>query len=145
MSSLALTDGYTISAGSPPPHIYLNLRKATGLSVKSADQAQAIAKGSWFSVIATHTTTNEIVGMGRIIGDGAWYFHIADMAVLPSHQRRGIGDAILTMLLKEIEDKAPPGPYVNLVADYAGRKLYAKHGFVETAPRSVAMEKRYSA
>jgi ribosomal protein S18 acetylase RimI-like enzyme len=144
MSAPALPNGYVLSAGFPPVDTYLNLRKETGLSAKSAAQAQAIANGSWFGVIVTHTATNEIVGMGRIIGDGGWYFHIADMAVLPSHQRKGLGDAILTMLLEEIEDKAPPGPYVNLVADYAGRKLYVKHGFIETAPRSVAMEKRYS-
>src|ERR1700760_1428846 len=101
MSSLALPDGYALSPGCPPPHAYLNLRKAAGLSVKSADQALAIAQGSWFSVMVTDTATKEIVGMGRIIGDGAWYFHIVDMAVLPSHQRKGIGDAILTKLLKE--------------------------------------------
>jgi len=34
--------------------------------------------------------------MGRVIGDGGWYFHIVDMAVLPEHQRRGLGDAVLT-------------------------------------------------
>jgi ribosomal protein S18 acetylase RimI-like enzyme len=73
--------------------------------------------------------------MGRIIGDGGWYFHIADMAVLPSHQRRGLGDAVLRNLLAHIRENAPQdgtGAYVTLFADAPGRRLYAKSGFVET-------------
>jgi GNAT superfamily N-acetyltransferase len=143
MPSGSLPDQYSISQGYPPVEIYMNLRKVAGLSEKSKEQGEGVAKGSWFGVVVTHDATNEVVGMGRVIGDGAWYFHVVDMAVLPNHQRKGIGDAILGRLLQEIEDKAPNGAYVNLVADFAGRKLYARHGFIETAPKSVSMEKRY--
>ena len=71
--------------------------------------------------------------MGRIIGDGGWYFHVADMAVLPDHQKKGLGDYILAKLLEEVESKAPGRPYINLIADPPGVKLYARHGFVETS------------
>jgi GNAT superfamily N-acetyltransferase len=71
--------------------------------------------------------------MGRVIGDGGWYFHIADMAVLPDHQRKGLGDHILGALLDKIYREAPPKPYINLIADPPGKKLYARHGFTETA------------
>ena len=47
-------------------------------------------------------TTTETVGMGRLSGDGGWYFHVVDMAVLPEHQRRGLGDVILTALLEDV-------------------------------------------
>jgi GNAT superfamily N-acetyltransferase len=81
--------------------------------------------------------------MGRIIGDGGWYFHIADMATLPEHQRKGLGQVIIRELLAYIKANAPLGegsePYVTLLADVPGRKLYAKHGFVETAPVTVGM------
>jgi GNAT superfamily N-acetyltransferase len=77
--------------------------------------------------------------MGRLLGDGGWYFHVADMAVLPAHQRRGLGDAILTALLDLIRSAAPPGAYVNLLADPPGRPLYQRHGFAETAPGSLGM------
>lgn len=78
--------------------------------------------------------------MGRIISDGAWYFVIADMAVLPQHQRRGLGDVILKHLVAYIRKNAPEGdPYVCLSADPPGRRLYAKNGFVEGAPREVVM------
>jgi hypothetical protein len=38
-----------------------------------------------------------------------------------------------------VAQEAPPGAYVNLLADPPGRRLYARHGFTETAPRSVGM------
>jgi GNAT superfamily N-acetyltransferase len=145
MSPPTIPSGYTITPGYPDVDTYRNLRRDTGLSPKSVEQAKAVISGagSWYALIVTHVETNQVVGMGRVIGDGAWYFHIADMAVRDDHQRKGLGNAILGLLLQEIEEKAPDGPYVNLVADYAGRKLYAKHGFMETAPGAVAMEKRY--
>jgi GNAT superfamily N-acetyltransferase len=77
--------------------------------------------------------------MGRLLGDGGWYFHVVDMAVLPEHQRRGLGDAVLEALLNRVRSAAPPGASVNLFADPPGRRLYAKHGFTETAPDSVGM------
>jgi ribosomal protein S18 acetylase RimI-like enzyme len=77
--------------------------------------------------------------MGRVIGDGGWYFHIADMAVLPEHQRRGLGSAVLDHLLQQIRDRAPNGALVTLLADPPGRSLYARHGFVESSPGSVGM------
>ena len=80
--------------------------------------------------------------MGRVLGDGGWYFHVVDMAVLPEHQRRGIGDAVLTALLDRIRAAAPPGATVNLLADPPGRRLYARHGFAETAPGSIGMALR---
>jgi ribosomal protein S18 acetylase RimI-like enzyme len=59
--------------------------------------------------------------MGRVIGDGGWYFHVIDMAVLPAFQRRGIGDSILRALLEEIRRRAPSGAYISLLADEPGR------------------------
>ena len=78
--------------------------------------------------------------MGRVIGDGGWYFHIADMAVLPEHQHRGIGDALLNSLIECIRRAAPSEPCITLLADRPGQQLYARHGFVPTAPNSIGMK-----
>ena len=80
------------------------------------------------------------VGMGRVLGDGGWYFHVIDMAVLPEHQRRGFGDAILTALLDQVRNHAPKGAYVSLIADPPGSALYRRHGFSVTAPVSDGMD-----
>jgi GNAT superfamily N-acetyltransferase len=54
--------------------------------------------------------------------------------VLPDHERRGLGDAVLGALLNRIREVAAPGALVNLLADPPGRALYARQGFTETAP-----------
>lgn len=77
--------------------------------------------------------------MGRVIGDGGWYFHVIDMAVLPLHQRRGLGDALLGALLTDIRSRAPADAYINLLADPPGVRLYERPGFQATAPGSVGM------
>ena len=71
--------------------------------------------------------------MGRIVGDGGWYFVVADMATLPDHQRRGLGRAILTALLEEVRASAEPGAFVTLTADPPGRRLYESLGFEDVA------------
>jgi GNAT superfamily N-acetyltransferase len=131
--------GYRLAGGPPTVADYLLLRERAGLSPKRQDQAEAALGGSWAAVHVVHEAEGTTVGMGRVLGDGGWYFHVADMAVLPEHQRLGLGDAILTALLERIRSEAPAGAFVNLIADPPGRKLYARHGFEPTAPDSVSM------
>src|SRR5262245_14274479 len=133
---------YALVDGPPSVREYLELRAAAGLSPKTDAQAAGAVTGSWTAIHVVETSSGRTVGMGRAIGDGGWYFHIADMAVLPDHQRRGVGDAMLTELVRRIRSSAPPNPYVTLLADAPGRRLYERHGFVETAPDSIGMVQR---
>ncbi|KAH8907395.1 hypothetical protein BR93DRAFT_869260, partial [Coniochaeta sp. PMI_546] len=150
----ALPAGYTLQSGYPNVSEYCHLRRASGLTPKSEEQAAPVPAGSWYGCYISWTDPSasdsdaaapapQAVAMGRIIGDGGWYFHIADMATLPEHQRKGFGQVILRELLAYIKANAPVGegnePYVTLLADGPGRKLYEKHGFVETAPVTLGM------
>jgi ribosomal protein S18 acetylase RimI-like enzyme len=134
-----LPEGYRVVEGPPTPDDYVRLRLKAGLSPKSIQQARAALPGSWFACHVVCSEKHETVGMGRVLGDGGWYFHIVDMAVLPEHQRRGIGDEVMRKLLERIRQEAPPGALVNLFADPPGRRLYARHGFSSTAPNSIGM------
>lgn len=131
--------GYRLVEGPPSVEDYMNLRASAGLSAKTREQATAGIDGAWFAVHTVEENTGTTVGMGRVLGDGGWYFHIIDMAVLPEHQRRGLGDQILTSLLDRIRTSAPPGAWINLLADPPGRPLYTRHGFTKTAPDSIGM------
>jgi len=56
------------------------------------------------------------------------------MAVLPEHQRRGLGDVVLKHLLAYIKEHAAEGEiYVSLSADPPGMKLYKKNHFRESS------------
>ncbi|KIV99362.1 hypothetical protein, variant [Verruconis gallopava] len=130
-----LPAGYSFIAAPPPLDDYLTLREVTGLTPKTALQGSKALAGSWYACHVVHNSDagSQVVGMGRVIGDGGWYFHIADMAVHPEHQKRGLGDFILGKLIEKVEHDAPDRPYINLVADPPGIKLYSRHGFVETS------------
>jgi ribosomal protein S18 acetylase RimI-like enzyme len=130
---------YSLFDGPPTLADYLALRLRAGLSPKTEAQGEAAIRGSWCAVHA-RDARGMTVGMGRVIGDSGWYFHIVDMAVLPEHQRRGIGDAILTSLVERIHRAAPSDPYITLLADAPGQRLYLRHGFVPTAPQSIGMK-----
>lgn len=137
---VAVPRGYRLADGPPALTEYLELRQRSGLSPKTREQASAGLPGSWAACHMVEDASGQSVAMGRVIGDGGWYFHVIDMAVLPEHQRRGLGDAVLRVLLARIRGQAPPGANVNLLADCPGRALYERHGFTYTAPDSLGMQ-----
>lgn len=131
----ALPDGYVYKASPPPLDDYVNLRIVSGLTPKSAEQGRLALVGAWYTCHIIHEGRSEpqVVGMGRVIGDGGWYFHIVDMAVHPEHQKKGLGDFILAKLIEKIEAEAPDNPYINLLANPPGVRLYTRHWFEETS------------
>lgn len=129
----ALADGYRLVVGPPPLDDYLRLRRDSGLSPKNAEQGAGAITGSWSAV---HVVDGQDlpVAMGRTIGDGGWYFHIADIATAPGHQRRGLGRAVVEWLVADIRSRAPEGAYITLVGDPPGQRLYRSLGFDDVAP-----------
>lgn len=139
MAAEEAEDRYAVRVGAPAVADYVRLRKDTGLTPRTPEQAALALPGSWAACHVVETAAGTTVGMGRLIGDGGWYFHVVDMAVLPDHQRRGIGDRILTWLLHQVRERTPSGAFVSLMADPPGRRLHARHGFTERRELSVGM------
>lgn len=131
-------DPYQLVVGPPDLPAYLRLRRDSGLTPVTAEQGAGALTGSWSFCHVRHVVAGETVAMGRVIGDGGWYFHVADMATLPDHQRRGLGRRVLEHLLTDIRERAPRDAYVTLVADPPGRRLYEQLGLRDVAP-SVGM------
>ncbi|GAB2866405.1 GNAT family N-acetyltransferase [Nocardioides pacificus] len=134
-----LPPGYRLVEEAPGVDDYLRLRAESGLSPRTREQAERALAGHWAAVTVLDESTGQPVAMGRVLGDGGWYFHIVDMAVLPDHQRRGLGARVLESLLARIDADAPPDPYVTLMGDEPGRRLYASYGFEDPSPRTVGM------
>ncbi|MFZ7088453.1 GNAT family N-acetyltransferase [Curtobacterium sp. RRHDQ10] len=124
---------YTLEPGPPPLDDYLRLRRDSGLTPVRADQGRGALTGSW-SFCHVRTTDGTVVAMGRLLGDGGWYFHVADMATDPAHQRQGLGRAVLDWLVADVRHRAPAGAYVDLVADPPGVRLYEAVGLRDVAP-----------
>lgn len=135
---MSLPAGYELIEGLPDVDTYRHLRTVSGLSPRTSAQAAPVSAGSWAACHILDTSMTP-VSMGRVIGDGGWYFHLADIATHPDHQRKGLGAAVVTHLIDAIRASAPANPYVTLLADAPGRGLYERLGFRESAPESIGM------
>lgn len=130
--------GLHILHEAPSAEEYVALRKAAGMSERNLAAARVALKGSLFAVSIRDDVTNELVAMGRVVGDGGITFQVADIAVQPVWQGKGLGKKIMQEIagyLSTLDEKA----YVSLIADGDARYLYSQFGFVETAPKSVGM------
>ncbi|MEE1616971.1 GNAT family N-acetyltransferase [Brachybacterium sp. J153] len=132
-SPAPLPPGYQQSAEPPTSAEYVRLRQIAGLSPRTPEQAAGALANSW-AWTTVRTAEGDLAAMGRTLGDGTWYFHLADIATDPGHQRQGLGRAVMEDLIARIEAAAPPHPYITLLADPPGQRLYRSLGFVDSTP-----------
>ena len=117
---------------------YCRLRADAGMAPRTVDAAQRGLPNTLYGV--SLLLDGEVVGMGRVIGDGGCFFIVVDIAVAPALQGQGLGKRIMAALDDWLRANAPPSAVVSLAADGDAKHLYAKFGFVETTPFSVNME-----
>ena len=107
---------------------FRGLREATGLGAFSEEATRASLEQTLHAVWMrdAHGT---LVAMGRVIGDGACFAQVTDIAVHPDLQGRGLGREVVHALCAWIDAHLPQGCYVSLIADPGAERLYAKFGF----------------
>lgn len=135
-----LPEGYTLQPEPPSVDTFIELRDAAGMPPRSRGGVERGLPNSLFAVTVVRDSTDEPVGMGRVVGDGGTVYQISDIAVHPDHQGRSIGTAIMTVIDDWITETAPPNAYVNLFADVNG--FYDRFGYEETRPASTGMFRR---
>lgn len=119
---------------------FLRLRQITGLTPRSRAAAKAGLPLSLFGVhiLADDRLAGEsVIAMGRVVGDGALNFELVDIAVDPDYQGRGLGSAIMSAIMEYLDEAAPKGAYITLMADVP--ELYLKFGFKLSRPASEGM------
>jgi len=114
---------------------FLRLRKITGLGPRSREAAEHGLPNSLFAISILDGET--IIGMGRVIGDGGLNFEIVDIAVDPKYQGQGLGKQIMTHIMNYLNENAPAGCYISLIANIPA--LYEKFGFKKTSPEAEGM------
>ena len=123
----------------PTVEDYCQLRVLAGLSAKSKEAAARALPNTLYGVCAYQG--NELVAMGRIVGDGGCHLQVCDIAVLPRLQGRGLGKEVMRRLdgwMRAVHD--PDGNLLAFtlsvpepVASYAGSRWelaldHAGHG-----------------
>ena len=131
-----MTD-YTLVERLPTVSEYRDLRRLSGLSEKTIEAAERGLPATLFAVVIE--ADGAAIGMGRVIGDGGTAYQVVDIAVLPAHQKKGLGKRIVTALVGWLRANAPKSAYVSLIADGPAKDLYAQYGFEPVMPESIGM------
>lgn len=131
------SDAYAVEKRLPTVEQFRSLRAAADMTTRSPAAVERGLPNSLFGTVVVHEESGDVVGMARVVGDDGTVFHVCDMAVHPDHQRRGLGTRLMESVLDYVEETAPPGAYVNLMADVDG--FYEQFGFEETRPASKGM------
>ena len=106
---------FNIEKGAPDPETFLRLRAAAGMRPRSVKGASKGLGQELFSVVLRLEKSGEIVGMGRIVGDGGTIFVICDMMVIESFQKKGGGTMIMDAIMGYLLEEAPPNSYICLL------------------------------
>ena len=111
------------------PEDFIRLKVETGFWERPVEQVKIALDNGLFNVTAV--CDGKVVGMGRLVGDGAMYWYLQEIIVLPEYQGCGIGKSIVNRLLKYIKDNSIPGTNVSigLTAVKGKEPFYEKLGF----------------
>jgi GNAT superfamily N-acetyltransferase len=120
---------------------YQRLRGAVGWSPMTDEGVSVGLPNALYSVVLLHD--GEIVGCGRVVGDGGLYFYLQDVIVLPDHRGRGLGGAIMDRVMEYLERMARPGAFVGLMAAQDVAPFYERYGFEVRPERQPGMGRHW--
>lgn len=133
LSAVTFRDGDSVMPGE-----YRLLRGGIGWPDPEVDDAllSSALNSSWN--VTARTPESMLIGLARVLDDGALYASIWDVLVEPAHQRGGIGTELFARALRQVADRS----LVALVGTAAGSVLYRRAGFVSADDRSTGMFRR---
>lgn len=122
-----MLDDVTLVEGALTGLEYAALRRAVGWWPVDPTGCERGLRDDLYSIRAEKA--GELVGCGRIVGDGGIYFYLQDVLVVPELQRRGLGSAIVDRLMAYIDQHARSGAFVALMAARGLAPYYERWGF----------------
>jgi predicted GNAT family N-acyltransferase len=142
-----------LSEALPTTAEYIDLRARAGWGLIDEDIAAATIKAAAYTVCLR--CEERLVGLARVMGDGALYFFLADLIVDPAFRGEKLGDRLMRAVTGYFERCARPGASITLVPLNGGESFYEKFGFVRcpdgpfgsgmhyaAAPRPATMPRR---
>lgn len=109
---------------------YLAIRASVNWRELSVTQAQKALQHSL--IVAGAYEDDQLVGMGRIVGDGSVICYVQDLIVRPEFQRKQVGSKVLNTLIQYVDSIREEDSQMMLCLMCAkGREpFYEKHGFI---------------
>jgi GNAT superfamily N-acetyltransferase len=132
--------GFEIVERRPTPREYNRLLAAVNWPRKEASVCERAMANTVYCVCGV--VNDQVVGMGRIVGDGATWNYIQDVIVLPEHHGHGIGGAIMEAIMTYLRRSVPRGSDVALIAAPEAFSFYERWGFSVCPPDRPAMRRK---
>ncbi len=104
---------------------FVRLRMETGFAEVPVEHARKALQNGLINVSAIYN--GGLVGMGRLVGDGAMYWYLQEVIILPEFQRNGIG----TMIVNHLVDYAKANSVTGNFTTIGGVSAKGKEGFYE--------------
>ena len=122
----------------PSVEAYNQLRVNAGMnSTKPYSEVKKALEGTLFLVSVYEE--DELIGLGRIVGDGGIAFIVCDIMVDKKFQRRGIANQIMEMIDQWFDKNTHESSFITLLAKVPADKLYRKHHFCYIDENRVGM------
>ena len=118
---------------------YQYLRNTTDWGELNDNAVRIALENDLFSVCVL--AQDKIVGMGRVIGDGAIYFYIQDLIVHPDYQGKGIGKLIMEKIDDFLANNAFDDSFIGLMAAVGVEEFYHKFGYKSRPAKKPGMFK----
>ncbi|MGC9335223.1 MAG: GNAT family N-acetyltransferase [Anaerolineae bacterium] len=123
-----MSDRYRLIERVATPEEYRALCTAVGWeAVINFEAANEALPNSLYGVVVE--CEERVVGMGRVVGDGAIFYYLQDIAVMPGYQGRGVGRRIVEQLVGHIKAVAPEKAFVGVFAAAGTERFYEEYGF----------------
>lgn len=106
------------------------LYEAVGWNVYTTDPAKLMAALAGSATVAVARSGGALVGLARVVSDGATICYLQDVLVHPEHRRHGLGRRLVESVLEPYESVRQK---VLLTDDEPGqRRFYESLGYSET-------------
>ena len=122
------SDKYSIALESPSTEEFLNLRNKIGWGRLDFTLAETSLHNSLFHVVVRDQS--QLIGMGRVVGDGSMYFYIQDVIVDPSYQNAGVGSVLMEQIENYLLVAAKKGSTIGLLAAKGKEAFYTRYGYL---------------
>lgn len=122
-----MTEDFRVSVRKPKPAEYMRIREESGFGRVTLEQSEISLAQSLFSVSVHHL--DQLVGFGRILGDGVLFFYISDVMVSSKMKGKGIGGLIMENLIRYLETSTNPLSTISVLSAPNHEDFYSKYGF----------------
>ena len=135
---------YTLIENKLEANDFIKLKVAAGFRERPVEFVKSALRNDLYDVVAL--VNDEVVGMGRLVGDGVMYWYLQEIVILPEYQGRGIGTAIVNKLLNYIQEHTPEGNFtsVGLTAAEGKEGFYERFGFAKSRGMTKYIDKSES-